>query len=99
MAFLVIYTLFALLVALVGDNKSPGFWGSFFICLLLSPVIGLIILLCLPTKRREVPQQAVISQPVSVADELEKLKKLHDNGTINEDEYQSMRSKVMANFG
>ena len=39
------------LVAILGANKSIGFWGAFFISLLLSPIIGLIIIVVSSEKR------------------------------------------------
>lgn len=43
----------SLLFALIGRNRKIGFgWGLFF-CLFLSPIIGLIIILCSKKKRTE----------------------------------------------
>ena len=41
----------ALLVAILGRNRRFGFWGYFFASLLLTPIIGLLMLLAaIPTK-------------------------------------------------
>ena len=41
----------ALLVAVLGRNRRFGFWGYFFASLLLTPIIGLLMLLAaIPTK-------------------------------------------------
>jgi hypothetical protein len=34
------------LVALLGNNRKIGYGWSFVLCLFLSPIIGLIIILC-----------------------------------------------------
>jgi hypothetical protein len=34
------------LVALLGIKRKIGYWWSLFACLFLSPIIGLIIILC-----------------------------------------------------
>ncbi len=36
------YTLVCLLVAYIGKNRTLKFWGNFILCLLLSPVLGLL---------------------------------------------------------
>jgi hypothetical protein len=46
------YLLLALAVALLGRNLRFGFWGMFFLAVLLTPIIGFLILLaCSPRKR------------------------------------------------
>ena len=42
---LFIYTLASFLVALLGKNRKFGFWGYFFGSLLLTPIIGLLLVL------------------------------------------------------
>lgn len=39
------YFVLCLIVSAFGANKSIGFWGTFFVSLLLSPLIGLIVAL------------------------------------------------------
>ena len=46
MATLFFAILFAVLVGWAGSNRKIGFGWSFFLSLLLSPIIGLIITLC-----------------------------------------------------
>ena len=36
------YTLVCLLVAYIGKDRTLKFWGNFILCLLLSPVLGLL---------------------------------------------------------
>ena len=40
------------LVALIGRNRKIGYGWSFFACLFLSPIVGLIITLC--SKKKDV---------------------------------------------
>ena len=52
-ARLIINILLCLLIALLGRNRRIGYgWGLFW-CLLLSPIIGLIIILCSGKKQVE----------------------------------------------
>ncbi len=42
-----------LLIALVGKNRTIGYGWSFVLCLLTSPIVGLIITLCCKRKKVE----------------------------------------------
>jgi hypothetical protein len=46
----------ALLIALLGINRTMGFWGYFFASLLLSPVMGLLLLLVSGAKEKSKPK-------------------------------------------
>jgi hypothetical protein len=51
----------SVIVGLMGRNRKMGFWGYFFGSLLLTPVIGLLLVLASDSK----PQaSSVTSQPV-----------------------------------
>lgn len=39
------WILFSLLIGAIGNNRNIGFWGAFFLSLILSPIIGLIFTL------------------------------------------------------
>ena len=39
------YIVFCLLIGYIGRDKKFGFWGNLFAALLLTPLIGLIVLL------------------------------------------------------
>lgn len=39
------YVLLTLLVAYLGKNTKFGFWGNFWVSLLLTPIVGIIVLL------------------------------------------------------
>jgi hypothetical protein len=45
MIIIILYALFCLLVAYLGKLKKFGFWGNFAVALLLTPIIGLVVLL------------------------------------------------------
>lgn len=46
-------------VSFAGVGKSVGYWGTFFISLILSPLIGLIIALISSSNRGFVPQTSL----------------------------------------
>jgi hypothetical protein len=50
---IIFWLLMCVLIALLGKNRKIGYgWGLFF-CLFLSPLIGLIIILCSKKKKVE----------------------------------------------
>lgn len=49
--FLSLHCLFAYLIARLGEKRNIGFGWSFFFAFILSPIIGLIIVLCSGKKR------------------------------------------------
>lgn len=48
---IIIWLLLCFLVALLGKNRKIGYGWSLFFCLILSPIIGLIIILCSGQKK------------------------------------------------
>lgn len=49
-ASIMLYILFAWIIAVFGTQRKFGFWGYFFCSLLLTPAIGLIVLLAADKK-------------------------------------------------
>jgi uncharacterized membrane protein len=127
MEYIVIWLFFCVLVGWFSDSKVLGFWGGFFISLLLSPLIGLIF--AIVSKDRSVKdyeirmqqqqQQQLYEQqqqlyfhneqlkkqnqqpPIyqeSISDQLIKWKKQKDDGIITEEEFQKIKSKLLAEF-
>ncbi|MDR3299554.1 MAG: hypothetical protein LBU43_06025 [Candidatus Accumulibacter sp.] len=55
---LVGYTLASLVIAWAGRKYRFGFWGYFFACLLLTPMIGAIIVIAsVPVREEEHDEQ------------------------------------------
>jgi len=46
----ILWIVFSIVIGLVGSNRKIGFAGGFFLSLLLSPVIGLIVVLMSKSK-------------------------------------------------
>lgn len=107
------WIIFSFVVGFVGSGRKIGFWGAFFLSLLLSPLIGLIIALVSKNEADEAYKAKVLTvqqnqqetlkklsetektKPVSIADELEKLKKLREDNLITEDEFQNLKNKII----
>jgi len=47
----------SLLIALLGINRKMGFWGYFFSSLLLSPLMGILLLLVSDSAKSPVEKQ------------------------------------------
>ncbi len=39
------YVMITLLIAYIGKNLKFGFWGNFWVALLLTPLVGIVVLL------------------------------------------------------
>ena len=50
--FLLLMVFLSFVVALLGKNRKMGFWGYFFGSLLLTPIIGLLLVLASDTKSK-----------------------------------------------
>jgi len=101
---------FSVLVGLLGSDRKIGFWGSFLLSIILSPLIALIItLLSKSLKQQRVDDEILQNQKeqtrllaeksdinlVSIADEIEKLLKLKDKGLLTEDEFQQAKQRLI----
>ena len=53
---LIVLIVLSALIALLGRNRKIGYGWSLFFCLFLSPLIGLIIILC--SKKKQVEFEA-----------------------------------------
>jgi hypothetical protein len=66
MVYFLIWIGLSFLVATLGQNKNIGFWGGLFISLLLSPLIGLIVVLVSsekkPTPEDTLPHKTIIEE-------------------------------------
>ena len=67
------WIIFSIVVGFVGSNRKIGFLGAFFLSLLLSPVIGLIIALVSKNKEDEKYRQKVLKTQEAQKVAIEKL--------------------------
>ena len=49
---LAIILVLSLLIGLVGINSRLGFWGNFFASILLTPVVGLLLVIASSNKKK-----------------------------------------------
>lgn len=77
----ILWIILSILFASLGRNRKIGFGRAFLICILLSPLIGLIVVL--------------ISEKHS--ESLMKLKISHDSGSLSNEEYDKKVRKIVPN--
>ena len=84
------------LAGAIGTNRKIGFWGTFFLSVLLSPLIGGIIALASPRKENVIIiNQEKKTKSNSVADEIKKYQELKESGAITEVEFLKIKSKLL----
>ena len=52
MQMLAIILVLSLLIGLVGINSRLGFWGNFFASILLTPIVGLLLVIASGRKKQ-----------------------------------------------
>ncbi|MDD2764706.1 MAG: hypothetical protein PHE83_12110 [Opitutaceae bacterium] len=45
LVFVILYVVFCWLLGYLGRNAKFGFWGNFWVSVILTPVIGIVVLL------------------------------------------------------
>lgn len=91
----------------IGSERSIGFWGAFFLSLVLSPLIGIIASLVSKSNEQANLEKQMLSNQSqlqnsnvygsSLADELRKLKELKDEGVITDEEFERQKSIILGN--
>lgn len=82
------WLVFSGIVGAIGSSRNIGFAGGFFLSLLLSPLIGLIIVLLSKPKTASMPQQ-----PINY--EIVKLQQMRAAGEITAEEYENRRKAIL----
>ena len=103
MGIFITWIILSFIVGAIGADRSIGFWGAFLISLILSPLIGFLVTISSTSKasiafaetQKKTNELLSNQAHTSQADELIKLQSLRTNGTINEDEYEKMRAKII----
>src|SRR5680860_491256 len=102
---------FSLIVGIIGADRKIGFWSSFFLSLILSPLIGLIIALLSKNKSEDIYEKNLLEiqkntlnklneqEPVrkSLIEELEKLSLLKGKNIITQEEFLNLKSNILNN--
>jgi len=111
--WIITWLILCIILGSIGSNRKIGFWGAFFLSLLLSPLIGLIITLTSKTKEDENYEKEILtiqkgqkqalenlkSRSIGdIADDLLKIKSLLDNNVIDKNEYENLKNKILKNI-
>ncbi len=112
MTIIILYVFLCLLVGWGFSDTKWGFGGGFLFSLLLSPLLGFIVMLFMPSVKDDTVQNQILinqqhllqqqlnqSKPqTSLADQLTKLEELREKKLISQAEYDKMREKAMNTF-
>ena len=80
------WVLLSFICGLVLSGKKSGFWGTFFLCLLLSPLLGVIISVASGNKEiRQTTKQIKTNKKQELLKEIETLKKEEELDLISEE--------------
>ena len=98
-----IWLLGAIIAAIIADKKQIGSGWAFFISLIFSPVVGIIVALAsskkVPFANQFMAQQTFVnnSSPKNrtVADEILQYKSLLDQGIITAEEYEAKKKQLL----
>jgi hypothetical protein len=109
--FLIVWLVLALVVAAVADVRGRSAFGFFMLSVLLSPLIGLVVLLAgrnlAQEQRDEAKRQAQQQHELTLlrghgaptasrADELEKLISLKERGALTDEEFQAEKARLLS---
>jgi hypothetical protein len=97
MLFLIVWVIIAAVVAMAGDGRKIGYWGAFWVSVLLSPLIGLIVALFSDRVENVNGQQTQTGKtggPDRV-EQLERLAKLKADGALTAEEYELEKRRIL----
>ena len=89
-SYLFIGLVFGLISGSINDNKGYSYWTGFW-CGFILGLIGLLIVALQKDKTKE-------NKILYNSAEIERFKKLADNGTITQNEFESIKKKMLKNI-
>ena len=97
----------AAVVGAIGANRKIGFAGAFFLSLILSPLIGIVITLFSATAEEEQYKKDLLEATKGISEvktdgknsthEIEQLYNLYQKGILTEEEYITKKAKILEN--
>ncbi len=85
-AYILVGTLFGLIAGSINEGKGCSYWSGFW-CGFLLGLIGIVIV-CVQTDKTKVN--------LNGAEEIEKYKKLLDNGSITKEEFEESKKRILS---
>ncbi len=103
------WILFSFIVGLIGSDRKIGFWGSFLLSLILSPLIGIIFALSSGSNSDEDYKKKLLKiqeetlnfskakepKNITVIEELEKLSLLKEKQMITDEEFLNLKANLL----
>jgi len=50
---ILVYLFVSYIVALIGKNRKFGFWGYFFLSIMLTPILGLLLVIASDSRKKD----------------------------------------------
>jgi hypothetical protein len=96
---LILTCLLGLIPAFIAHQKGRSFvlWWQYGAMLFIVALPHALVISALPRIVRNDPSKGSQAQRISVADEIEKLALLRSKGVLNEDEFQTQKTSLLAN--
>jgi hypothetical protein len=63
LVFLILYVAFCWLLAFVGRNAKFSFWGNFWVSIIFTPIIGILVLLAQDLRPEKRKSSAGVPKP------------------------------------
>ncbi len=92
--FIALYIIFCALVGTIGIGRQIGFFLAFFISMITTPIIGLIVVALSSKNKVEVSIENQQNKE-TVSEELLKLNELKEKSIITEEEFIQLKSKIL----
>lgn len=91
MELILFWLILSVLAGVYAGTKGRSGFGWFCFSFFLSPLIGFIALIVLPSRS----SQVVAAAPNPTRDKLLEIKRLHEEGLISQDEYIARRKLIL----
>ena len=89
------WLVFTIIVTAIGANRKIGATTTFFLCLFLSPIVGIIAVLDSKKLPPEMPQLPIQPVKTDFTEQLKRLNELRKEGALTEEEFELQKQKLL----
>ena len=95
-AIVFFWIVFTIIVTAIGDKRRIGAITTFFVCLILSPIVGFIAVMDSPKKADGNVATNKAVKEIDYTEQLTRLNDLRKDGALTEEEFNSEKQKLLA---
>jgi len=92
---IILWIVLCFIVGIWGNSRKIGFWKSFILSLLLSPIIGFIFV-ALSERKSDIKMKEDISSTNRII-KIKELSDLKDKGAISQEEFEKLKKEIIGN--